>query len=125
MRPFACCPSPAPSVLTGPAVLVAVLLLTATPADAEPSGRLFHTPEERQRLDRLLDNAASGRAQPERLDGIITRGDGRTTLILDGHPRPPAADLRPLDARSAQILANDGQTHRLRVGERLPPLSVP
>ena len=107
------------------APLLAVLLVQPAMAGAEAPGRLFHTPDERRRLDHILDNAAAGRPQPQRLDGIVTRGDGRTTLFIDGRPRPAASDARPVGPASARVLGNDGQAHRLRVGERLPPLSVP
>lgn len=75
-----------------------LLALAALGAAADELGTLFHTPEERARLDRLRRGepavptastapaAASGARQA--LTGFVQRSDGRTTVWIDGNPVP-------------------------------------
>jgi hypothetical protein len=59
-------------------------------------GTLFHSPEERARLDRLRRGepvASSAPGEPERpreLTGFVKRSDGRGTAFIDGAPVPVA-----------------------------------
>ena len=75
-------------------VLAALALLVADPALGADSLRtLFHSAEERERLDRLRRGesvepkagAAAPRA-PAAVTGFVKRSDGRTTVWLDGRP---------------------------------------
>ena len=81
----------------------ALLCAGAVAAGAADLGTLFHTPEERARLDRLRRGEAvglPGSAEPERpreLTGFVKRSDGRHTVWIDGSPvqvsRPGAGDM--------------------------------
>ena len=79
--------------------LAALLLALAGPAAAvEDLGTLFHTPEERARLDKLrrgepaeIAPAATGANTQRALTGFVQRSDGRTTVWIDGRPVPMAS----------------------------------
>lgn len=107
-----------PSLAFVPAAqLAALIFLAAQPAHAEPLGRLFLTPAERQRATRPATPAKP--APPPRLDGIITRSNGPAVIFLDGKASPAApGDVRISDA-TARVTSADGRVHRLRVGD--PP----
>jgi len=86
--------------------LIAALLGAATClAGAAPLDTLFHTPQERERLDRLRrgEPQAATRSEasaPERrreITGYVKRSDGRGTAFIDGVPVP-------VDPRSAPLL---------------------
>jgi hypothetical protein len=76
--------------------------LAATAAPAIEFGTLFHTPEERMRLDRLRRGdpdvpvaAGEARSTTPTLTGFVRRSDGRHTVWIDGAPLPvtrPGAD---------------------------------
>ena len=71
-------------------LLVALLLAcTAAPAAAD-LGTLFHTPEERERLDRLRrgepDRPVARSAGAREVTGFVKRSDGRGTVWIDGVP---------------------------------------
>lgn len=50
-------------------------------------GRLFLTPEERQRLDRLRQEADNGQ-RPGMINGEVRRSDGHHVIWIDGRPHP-------------------------------------
>ena len=84
--------------------LVALALCAlATTAGAAQLDRLFHTPEERERLDRLRRGepvataTASEPARRKELTGFVKRSDGRGTAFIDGVPVP-------VDPRGAPLL---------------------
>lgn len=95
----------------------ALLALAATAAGAaQDLATLFHTPEERARLDRLR----RGDAPPERtvaprsgseVTGFVQRSDGRSTVWIDGVPlqvaNPRAAPL--LDPKAVRGQASGGE----------------
>ncbi len=75
-------------------ILLALLLFSTGPAAAAdpPLGTLFHTPEERARLDRLrrgepepATNAPAPGASSS-VTGFVKRSDGRHTVWIDGAP---------------------------------------
>lgn len=78
----------------------ALLLLAAfaaVPAGAADLGTLFHSAEERARLDRLrrgepaVPQAAPAEALPAaapEVTGFVRRSDGRNTVWIDGRPVP-------------------------------------
>lgn len=73
------------------------LALLAPAATAAEIGVLFHTPEERMRLDRLrrgepeVPVEASGVRKPApTMTGFVRRSDGRHTVWIDGAPVPLA-----------------------------------
>ena len=72
-----------------------------------PLGTLFHTPQERERLDRLRRGEvvapASATSEPVRqreITGYVKRSDGRSTAFIDGVPVP-------VDAKGAPLLQPD------------------
>jgi hypothetical protein len=79
-------------------------------AGAEPLDTLFHTPQERERLDRLRrgevvqPQAGSEQARHREVTGYVKRSDGRGTAFIDGVPVPfdPRATppLKPDDVRA-------------------------
>ena len=83
-------------------LLAALLCAVACAAGAAELGTLFHTPEERARLDRLRrgepDNPAGPAVthRPRELTGFVKRSDGRGTAFIDGTPVPVAPGNSPL-----------------------------
>ena len=93
-------------------VLVAALCLAATGAFAAELDALFHTAEERARLDRLRRGepvAAQGAPETRgrrELTGFVRRSDGRSTAFVDGVPVPVDPGAAPLlDPRSVRAYA--------------------
>lgn len=78
------------------AALALALLAACAPLAAAELGTLFHTPEERARLDRARRGEpaqAAGVAQGEapaaqvpEVTGFVRRSDGRNTVWIDGRP---------------------------------------
>ena len=72
---------------------IAALLLAASGASAAPELRtLFHSPQERERLDRLrrgepMEAILAPRRAPT-ITGFVKRSDGRNTVWIDGTPVP-------------------------------------
>ena len=85
-----------------------LLLFAAAHAGAAELGTLFHTPEERARLDRLrrgepVEATAAGVPLPPRdpvVTGYVRRSDGRHTVFVDGRPVTTRRDPRALDPKS-------------------------
>ncbi len=74
-------------------LLALFLFLAAAPLAAAGLGTLFHSAEERDRLDRLRrgepatpePGAQAGRAYaPPEVTGFVKRSDGRNTVWIDG-----------------------------------------
>jgi hypothetical protein len=90
-------------------LLLALLGLAATGAAAAELATLFHSPEERARLDRLrrgdpvVQRPAEARA-PGELTGFVKRSDGRGTAFVDGIAVPvdpgSSALLEPRSVRA-------------------------
>lgn len=98
------------------ALLAMLLAWTACHAAADDLGTLFHTPEERARLDKLRrgepvdrDATPAGRLTPQALTGFVQRSDGRTTLWVDGNPvaLPPSRAIPKLDPKSVRAYGDD------------------
>ena len=71
-------------------LLALALACAAAGAGAAELGTLFHTPEERARLDSLRrgespERAAAGGGARE-VTGFVKRSDGRSTVWIDGVP---------------------------------------
>ena len=77
-------------------LLASLLCTAALAAGAADLGTLFHTPEERARLDRMRRGEPETPAGPAALDrpreltGFVKRSDGRGTAFIDGAPVPVA-----------------------------------
>ena len=86
-------------------LLASILCTAACATGAAPLETLFHSPQERERLDRLRRGeapaaAAGARDVPARqreVTGYVKRSDGRGTAFIDGVPVP-------VDARGAPLL---------------------
>lgn len=98
------------------ACLAAFLALAAFGPGATELGALFHTPEERARLDKLrrgepLERVATPGAMrsPRALTGFVQRSDGRTTVWIDGNPVPLASprNAPKLDPKSVRAYSED------------------
>ena len=98
---------PSPS---SPPAIVPLQSLPKTPAAASPDraspleGRLFFTPQERQRIDDARkrglvpgDDGQMTEPLPSVLNGFVKRSDGHTAVWVDGVPR---WDARTAKARS-------------------------
>jgi hypothetical protein len=70
------------------------LLVLSSVAGAAELGTLFHTPKEREQLERLRkgEKMPDGQAAIERPDPVITgyvkRSDGKSTVFIDKQPVP-------------------------------------
>jgi hypothetical protein len=91
-------------------------VLAASGARADELGTLFHTPEERARLDKLRRGESVERASnpgasgaPRALTGFVQRSDGRTTVWIDGNPVPLATSrgTPKLDPKSVRAYSED------------------
>ncbi len=96
--------------------LALVLLALSAAAPAQPLGTLFHTPKEREALDRLrrgepAQSASAPRADPV-VTGFVKRSDGRSTVFIDKRPYP---------ARGARIQG----VIEPRIVERYEPIPLP
>ena len=121
-----------------PIVMIAIAsgALHAFPAQAEePLGRLFFTPERRQRLDRQREHKALPEQEIQSapaltIDGVVTRSSGRRTVWVNGvaySEKDVPGDFRvtPRRGDAAQILvqpdrspaASASNASSVRVGE--------
>ena len=97
--------------------LAIVLLLASAAASAQQLGTLFHSPKEREALERLRRGESPGQAAFMNLPdpvitGYVKRSDGKSTVFLDKQPYP----------------ARDGRMQRLlepRIIERFEPIPLP
>jgi hypothetical protein len=105
--------------------IAALACAAAAAAGAAELGTLFHTPEERERLDRLrrgepVTPGATAPAPPRQITGFVKRSDGSGTAFIDGVPVPVA----PANSRLLEPGAVSGYAERkgedLRI-ERKPP----
>jgi hypothetical protein len=100
-----------------------VLALCAPAAAAQDLGTLFHTPQERARLDRLrrgepVEAFAPQGSAPAAMTGFVQRSDGRATVWLDGRPvTVPAARAPRLDPRWVRPGGDDSEGPKV---QRLP-----
>jgi hypothetical protein len=101
---------------------LALVLGLALPATAADLGTLFHTAEERARLDALRRGEPATPATPTtpvpaprvhtpEVTGFVKRSDGRNTVWIDGRAiaAPSSAGTAPLfDPRVVRDLDQDG-----------------
>ena len=105
-------------------------------AQAQELGRLFFSPEQRAALDerrkaRVPDKAAAAPAAVlpvTRVDGVVRRSDGKSTVWVDGQtipedPRGDGARIRPRSPNPGSVSLpageDGGKRQDLRVGESL------
>lgn len=75
-----------------PFLLVSLLPLACMAGEFNQPGRLFHTPSERAALDQLRLGNAPDKASKEiveqiTIDGVVRRGNGKSTTWINGIPR--------------------------------------
>ena len=90
------------------ALLAAALLACAFDGlAAEELRTLFHSPGERQQLDRLrrgepAEEEAAVKRAPQVVNGIVKRSDGRQTVWINGQPVSVSEARRLLESGKAQ-----------------------
>jgi len=109
--------------------LLAAALCRNTTWAAETLGRLFFTPAQRHTFDsgkQLPDSPKAAAAGPQtaKLNGVVTRSDGETTVWINGHAigkkdPPIAASASAADPAAARVELPGSRTAvRLKVGQR-------
>ncbi len=100
-------------------LIAAGLLSPATAGAQQTLGRLFFTPEQREMLDARRKAGVQDRSAPltisptTRLDGVVVRSHGKSTVWLDGNALPDG--VRPEGVRVRRT--NDPTKVRIGVGE--------
>ncbi len=109
-----------------------LVVVCSTPVFADDLGRLFLSPEQRATLDarrkaRIPDKPAMVVVESPvtRVDGLVTRGNGKSTVWVNGEPIPEGSQpeglrvtSRPSD--SGRILVNIGENNNqvdLKIGQ--------
>ncbi len=108
---------------------VALLLLAAQAAAAEPLGRLFFTPERRAALEHQrqlnIQEAQTLEGATVSLDGIVTRSSGRNTVWINQQAQPTERSAATGVAVTVQrrdeavVTADEEKPAKLRVGESI------
>ena len=110
------------------ALLLAACLLASETCLAEELGRLFFTPEQRQALDarrraRMPDRPSAPivTSPTTRLDGYVQRGNGKSTVFVNGEPVPESAPEAPRigGSRATVNVGESGARTALKPGETL------
>jgi predicted amidohydrolase len=114
--------------------VLCLVALLAPAAQAEELGRLFFTPEQRAALDarrkaRIPDKpaAVSVESPVTRVDGIVRRQGGRSTVWLNGFPNPEGASPEGMqvaparrDPQGVSLSVGEGErSFELKVGQKL------
>ena len=114
-------------------MLAAALALLAhvSPAEAEPLGRLFFTPDRRAVLERQRQLNIQEKTQETvvveklHLNGVVQRSGGKTTVWVNGRPQSNEDNtgivLRPLpkDPGKVSVSVGDENPTTLRIGETI------
>lgn len=114
------------------ALAFGLVLLCSAPAFADDLGRLFLSPEQRATLDarrkaRIPDkpSVVVVESPVTRVDGLVTRGGGKSTVWVNGEPVPEGSQpegLRVTSSRSdsGRVIVNVGETGNqvdLKIGQ--------
>ncbi len=117
---------------TLPGWLVLIAALASPPVEAQELGRLFFTPEQRTALDarrkaRIPDKptAVVVESPVTRLDGLVSRGGGRSTVWVNGEPvpegtQPEGIRVQPRRADSGRVRVEIGESDNqvdLKIGQ--------
>jgi hypothetical protein len=96
--------------------LAIFLLAFSAAAPAQQLGTLFHTPKERDALDRMRRGEAVGPSAAPSADPVVTgfvkRSDGKSTVFIDKRPYPAR------DPRMQGVIEP-------RIVERYEPIALP
>lgn len=100
-------------------LLTCLLCVLVSHAQAQSLGRLFFTPAERARLDlgpTGADTTAAAAATPPVINGVVRRGDGRSTVWVDGNAQHGSIrQLGDVAPRVAPTDAQEGERIQIRV----------
>ena len=109
-------------------MVMAAILPWCASNSAEPLGRLFFTPAQRNTLDAGKQLAKPRQAAPNgpraaTLNGVVTRSDGESTVWVNGHSvtrsGSPNASASHSDPATARVeLQGAGSRVKLKVGQR-------
>jgi hypothetical protein len=107
------------------ALAALALAFVAQAAAAAELGTLFHTPEERARLDKLRRGEpevviGAVRSGPPAVTGYVKRSDGRHTVWIDGTPLPASPDAGRLLESPAVRAYSDHSDETLKVERKAP-----
>jgi hypothetical protein len=90
-------------------LLIALAVLFSPPAISQELGRLFFTPEQRNALDarrkaRIPDKPAAVTIESPvtRVDGMVSRGGGKSTVWVNGEPVPDGSQPDGLRVRRSR-----------------------
>ena len=113
-------------------LMTSIAILASAPASAEELGRLFFTPEQRAALDarrkaRIPDKPAAVVVESPvtRLDGLVSRGSGRSTVWVNGEPvpegtQPEGIRVKPRRAATGRVIVEIGESDNqvdLKIGQ--------
>jgi|GEM_PF-482172 len=115
------------------AALLAILLLPAAPASAEPLGKLFLTPERRAALERQRQlNIREAEAQVVEVgaslsvSGVVRRSSGRTTTWVNNTPQDDMSaatgvrvEIDRTNPARTTVVAGEESPASLKVGESI------
>lgn len=114
------------------ALFLCIATALSSPVSGEELGRLFFTPEQRAALDarrkaRIPDkpSAVVVESPVTRLDGIVTRGAGKSTVWVNGEPVPEGVNpeglrVRPRRSDTGRVTVDIGETDSqvdLKIGQ--------
>lgn len=107
-------------------IMLALPCSSAMAAEEPELERLFNTPQRRAQLDELRRRnvpiqrpAATPVTQNIRLDGIVRRTSGPTTVWINGEIQQDQVKIQAAGNTSAQISTGSGRAIELKVGEQL------
>lgn len=109
-------------------IVIFLCCACALPAQAEPLGRLFYTPEQRAALDLARKTTplnTSGEPDANSppglmLNGIVTRSDGKRSTWINGRLEQDSAHPGMHDRNQARVPIPGGSV-KLKVGQSLDP----
>ena len=114
------------------ALFLGIAMVVSSPVIGDDLGRLFFTPEQRAALDarrkaRIPDkpSAVVVESPVTRLDGIVSRGGGKSTVWVNGEPVPEGVNpeglrVRPRRSDSGRVTVDIGETDSqvdLKIGQ--------
>ena len=114
------------------AILVVIAMLISPPAIGDDLGRLFFAPEQRAALDarrkaRIPDKPAAVVVESPvtRLNGLVSRSGGKSTVWVNGEPVPEGTNpeglrVRPRRSESGRVTVDIGETDNqvdLKIGQ--------
>jgi hypothetical protein len=113
-------------------LFLGIAMVVSAPVIGDDLGRLFFTPDQRAALDarrkaRIPDKPSTVVVESPvtRLDGIVSRGGGKSTVWVNGEPVPEGVNpeglrVRPRRSDSSRVTVDIGETDNqvdLRIGQ--------